>query len=422
MFLRIAKFSLCLLVFSLCYIQPFVSLFNFQIPPTEFIFLLTAAFWLLSIFTEQTKFRFHRFYWLLLFYFAAMLISAVLSDDWRTSFIKLGGELYLLSLPVLIFNLVESAEELKRLIQIWLFGTALAVLFGVFIVLLFYWHREHWLLDYTVYSFGAVPVGNYPRLRLNFLTPSLLCNYLSVSFSLLLIAASLNWVRKSVLLIFSSLILLIAAFTISSGLGGFALVIGWWIFFSYRDERKLFAVFSLSGGILIAFLFWAMNFVALQPHSTAPFSFSFFGFEFYPSPRVMIWQASLQTFRENLFFGRGVGQDSCQVVFQNTDGGFSTLTDAHNVFLSVASQAGCFGLLAIVLIIFYLLKQNLAADFSRDKSSVLPFGLWIAFVSAFVYQGLVGSFEDARHLWVLIGLMLCANDWRNAGKGFSPSL
>jgi hypothetical protein len=35
-------------------------------------------------------------------------------------------------------------------------------------------------------------------------------------------------------------------------------------------------------------------------------------------------------------------------------------------------------------------------------------GLLIGFISSFVLQGLVGSFEDARHLWVLLGLILAA--------------
>ena len=410
MFLRIAKTSLLLMVFSLCYIQPFVTIFNFQIPPTEFIFLFASAFWLLSILAKQTELRFHRFFLILLFYFVAMLISAFLSENRQISFIKLGGEIYLLCLPVLIFNLVETKEELKRLVLVWICGTGFVLLVGILTLCLFYLSRGHWLLNYVNYSFGAVPVGNYPRLRLNFLSSSLLCNYLSVSFSLLLVAAKMNWIKKSVFLIFAPLIVLIAVFTISSGLGGFALVVGLWIFFNWRSKHKLFAGLSLGGGILTAVLFWAMNFIALQPHSTASYTFNIFGYKFYPSPRLMVWEASLRTFQENLIFGRGVGQDSCQVIFQNTDGGFSTLTDAHNIFLSVASQEGIFGLAAIVLIIFYLLKENLPVEFSPDKSSIVKTGLWTAFLSAFVYQGLVGSFEDARHLWVLIGIMLCANE------------
>ena len=33
----------------------------------------------------------------------------------------------------------------------------------------------------------------------------------------------------------------------------------------------------------------------------------------------------------------------------------------------------------------------------------------IAFLEAFVYQGLIGSFEHTRQVWILIGLMMAAN-------------
>lgn len=410
MLLRIAKIFLSLLFFSLCYIQQFVYFSNFQIPPTEFIFLLASAFWLLSIIAKQSVFRFHRFYWILLFYYAAMLGSAILAENRQTSFVKLVGETYLLSLPVLIFNLVDTKEELKRLILVWLGGTAFALIVGILSLYLFYENREHWLLNYTSYPFGAVPVGNYPRLRLNFLTPSLLCNYLSVSFALLLIAAKMNWIGKSVFLIFALLIAVIAVFTISSGLGGFALIAGWWIFCERREKHQLSANLALIGGTAVAMFFWLMNFVALQAHSTAAFTFRVFGFEFYPSPRLLVWQASIQTFREYFFFGRGVGQDSCEVFFQNTDGSFTVLTDAHNLYLSVASQEGIVGLAAILILIVYWLRAFSPFGSATDKFSAVTTGLWIAFLSAFVYQGLVGSFEDSRHLWTLFGLMLCADN------------
>jgi hypothetical protein len=35
----------------------------------------------------------------------------------------------------------------------------------------------------------------------------------------------------------------------------------------------------------------------------------------------------------------------------------------------------------------------------------LTAALLIAFVSGFIIQGLTGSFEDARHLWLTIGLI-----------------
>ena len=39
---------------------------------------------------------------------------------------------------------------------------------------------------------------------------------------------------------------------------------------------------------------------------------------------------------------------------------------------------------------------------------MVAIALAIAWLDAFVYQGLTGSYEDARHLWVLLGLFLAS--------------
>jgi putative inorganic carbon (hco3(-)) transporter len=85
-----------------------------------------------------------------------------------------------------------------------------------------------------------------------------------------------------------------------------------------------------------------------------------------------------------------------------------TLTDAHNVWLNVAAQTGVFGLLAISLIIYYLTRRTFPLNFDRNEESIYRIGFGLAFFGAFVYQGVGGSYEDARHLWVLVGFFLIA--------------
>jgi hypothetical protein len=36
-------------------------------------------------------------------------------------------------------------------------------------------------------------------------------------------------------------------------------------------------------------------------------------------------------------------------------------------------------------------------------------GLGLIFLNIFAYQGLTGSFEDARHVWVVLGLLMAAS-------------
>ena len=396
------------LVFLLALMSPTIYFKNQRLALTDFIFPLIFTLWLIGIFLRQFKFRWHRFYWLLAFYLAAMILSTIYSPDFSQSILKLTGEIYLLALAVLTFNLVRDEKDFKQVIFAWLAGISVAVAVGIITILLFYVQPQNEFLDYTTSIYGAVPVGNYPRLQSTFVSASMFCNYLTVSLAMLFIAERTKFIGKILFSVLYFLILVCAVFTLSSGIGGIALFIGVWYWMIYRNSNKTLARLSLAGALTSALFFSLMNCIALQTYSTAPYSIAvpFSEIVLYPSPRFLVWTDALKTFTDNFFFGNGLGRPSCGVLFQNTDGNFSFLTDAHNTFLNVAAQNGIFGLLAIVAIVLYFLRQTLYLKFAEDFSSIAFAGLILTFLAAFVFQGLTGSFEDARHLWVLIGLIL----------------
>ncbi len=407
---KIIWFAFLALIFSLAIGTPFVYYQNQRIPLTDFLFLIVSLLFLLSIIFKTNKFRWHKFYWLLLFYFAAMLLSSIFSINPKPSFIKLLGEIYLLGLAVLTFNLVQTKNHFKQAILAWLYGTSVAIFVGLFTICLFYFQPQSQILQYTTSIYGAVPVGNYPRVTSTFISASMFCNYLNVSLILLFIAEHLKFVGKKLFWILTLLLLVCALFTISSGLGGIVLAVGVWLWLHFKDSKRVFAKLSLAGGIAVAVLFLAIIFFALQKYPNPPYSIKlpFSEIELLPSSRLLVWGGSLQTFSDNLLTGNGLDQDSCYVIFQNTDGSPSHLTDAHNIFLSVATQNGVLGLIAIVLIIYFFVRKFSYSTFNTSDAVFLKNALVLAFICAFFYQGLTGSFEDTRHLWVLIGFILSA--------------
>ena len=398
------------LVFSLAFMQPFFYLGGQRLSITDFIFPIFVLLWFVSLLFRQNVFRWHKFYWILLFYFVSMSFSTIFSINPSESFVKLLGEVYLLGLAVLTFNLVASERQIKRVIKIWLAGTFVAVVIGLISLILFYIQPENQLLNYTTYHYGSVPVGNYPRLSSTFVSASMFCNYLNVSFLLILAAIKTRMFNEKLLLILLAFVSVCAVFTISAGLGGFALACGWWLWLMFRERNQRFALFCMISAGVASFLFFLTNFAALQKHSSAQISFTvpLLNLEIQPSARVLIWQESLQTFWNNFYSGVGLGQDVCRVVFQNTEGTTSILTDAHNYLINVAAQNGIFGLLAIIAVTFFIIRLAFPFQFKNSQSSIILAGLSAAFACSFVYQGLTGSFEDARHLWVLIGLILSA--------------
>lgn len=90
------------------------------------------------------------------------------------------------------------------------------------------------------------------------------------------------------------------------------------------------------------------------------------------------------------------------------------LTDAHNLFLSIAAQCGLIGLIGLAAIIAFVIARMARPSIGN---SLICFLLGAAFLDVFVYQGLGGSFEDTRHIWVLLGLFMAASriDFSRAG-------
>lgn len=408
---NIVRFGFLLLIFSLAFLTPAIYIKNQKAAITDFIFAAVFILWFAGILLGQFTFRFHRFYWLLIFYLAAMTLSVIFSPDLSRSGIKLLSQFYLIALAVMTFNLANGERELKGVIAVWLMGTFLTVLIGTVTILLFYVQPQNELLSYTTSIYGAVPVGNYPRVQSTFVSASMFCNYLTVSLAILFVAERVNLIGRTLFFALFALIFLCIIFTISSGIGGVFLLIGIWFWLIFKDSKKILATTVLSSMIFFALTFCVMNLIALQPYSSAPYSISIplFQHTLYPSPRLLVWTDALKTFKENFLVGAGLGLPSCGILFQNTDGHNSFLTDAHNTFINVAAQNGIFGLLAILAITSYFLFRTFPLKKLNNFISTTSVGFLLAFFSAFIFQGFTGSFEDARHLWCLIGLILAAN-------------
>ncbi len=124
-----------------------------------------------------------------------------------------------------------------------------------------------------------------------------------------------------------------------------------------------------------------------------------------PAARPLIWQQAIQTIIQYPIFGKGLGTDPAYLPYTTLSEELHVLNDAHNTFLSVAAQTGFVGFVVFAALLIFLLKTFLPVRFDSNLQNFIKTGLGFAFVGAFLYQGLAGSFEDARHLWILIGLM-----------------
>ena len=407
--LRFSKWFFLLLVVSLPLIRPFSMYFSgMLLPYTDAIFLVVFAFWMIAVIRQETTVRIDRLYLFVGLYALAFTVSTVFSVDPKTSFIKLLGEYYLFGLCFVTFNLVRDTQFLKRVIAAWTIGTGLTVLASIAGFVLFWLGYKTQSDNYFLFHFGSLPAGNYPRILALFANPNMLCNFLNVSIMLVLVAERLRWIKRTFAVILVAGILFAAAFSISPGLGGVALSLGlwFWAIFSFRSKTR-FALPALAIGVILAIAVFTSALISPDTDNTSQdFTIPFIEKTIEPSVRVLLWENTLETVRQYPWLGIGTGVDVANIRYHALSGGDQELTDAHNMWLNIFAQTGLLGLAALITLLAYLLKQCRFRITDAHDGQYIRIALSCAFVGAFLYQGLAGSFEDTRHLWILVGLLV----------------
>jgi O-antigen ligase len=376
--------------------------FDSTVVVADAVFLAACCVFVVALLRGELTWRPGGFYLVLGFYAGVLFLSTLAAADRRASAGKLFVEAYVLAIAILTFNVVRSERTLKLVTQAWMVGTVLTVVAGIVGVVLFYC-RVRGAANIFLSHYGTLLPGNYPRIRGLFLNMNMCCNYLSVSFLLLLAMRSVGWIGRSAAFILGAAIVIAAVFTFSPGLGGLALGTGLWFWADYRERgRGVAARNALLAGIIVAFAF-VVSMLVSPP--------SLFGPDerlqlphLQPSGRLLCWQSALRTTWHHPWLGDGPGSLPASVDYLTASGEQQHLGDAHNTFLSIAAKDGMLGLAAFAaLLIFLLRKMHLQTRGS--PRTVLRTAVWIGLLQALVYQGLGGSWEHTRHIWVLIGLM-----------------
>lgn len=398
-----------LLIASLGFGWPGVDVSGYRTTATDLVFLIVGAILVAAWVMRKKRVRFDRLYLYLGVFAAVMALSAAFSVSPGTSAVKFAGVLYLVGLAVLTFNVIDSAKAMKATVIVWIGTSTLVCLIGVVTIALFYIDRSNYWHTLFLHHYGSLPVGNYPRIQSTFLYPAMLCNYLTVGVMMVLAAMKLDWIGKKLTVVLVILHAAAAIFTFTPGLGGFLFAIAAWFGLELIERGLPFpGKLTLAAGAAVFILSVAASAFSIWPISTSPFTFDAFGMRIDPTQRLLAWRDAAATFLEYPIFGKGLGLGVAQVLFKAPSGQMQMLTDAHNTFLNVAGQAGILGLASIVALIAAVVKRGVSAIAAGNRTSPLILALTIAFVSGLVMQGLVGSFEDARHLWVLMGSIAAA--------------
>lgn len=389
---------------------PFPTLFesrvfgvNVLLP--DVLFLFAAAATITALIARRERPRLSAFHICLAAYGIAVALSTITSANPAQSSVKLVGKFYLIGIAALTFELISSGLSLKRVASAWLTGAALAVGLSLIGIVLFYFGVTDPSRNIVVHPiFGSLPPGNYPRIEGFFAYPAMFCNFLGVSWMLLLMLAFSGWIRLKYAIVLAGALLVVNAFTLTPGLGGIFLSTGYFAYSRLKGDRLLAGSLALGAGTAVAaaFLFAAsFTLFSYGPDGTrVPLSDG----ELTLSHRARAWTTSLQTFLEDPIVGRGVGMPIARSEFVDPSGNRQLLTDAHNTYLSLLGETGLLGFAAFVGVVLFATLGVFQWKTDDPGARVVKLALLLALADGFFYQSLTGSYEDTRHLWVLFGI------------------
>lgn len=297
-----------------------------------------------------------------LIYPISLCVSVCFSAHPGGSIGPLARALYLAGLACTVRVLLDHSKDsgVKSLRLGWLFGLSLVCLSILLGVLFFYCGYKTQQNNMFLFHYGSIEAGNFPRVCGTFLNANLLCNYLLVS---------LGWIRDKR---WSGLIVGLALATLSPGLGPLAL------FFLWSFRTRPWKVIGLGVALLAYLLTWTYPNDALR----GQFRIN--------SARVECWKEAGSLWMQSPLVGKGPGQANFMVAWRDANGQSSVLTDPHNTMLSLLSQGGILTLCAVLGL--FLRKRD-----AQNQPLLLAanLALWL--------DGLTGSFEDARHIWLALG-------------------
>jgi hypothetical protein len=367
---------------------------RFWLQIADVVFVFAAPAYVASVLAGQRRIRLTSWCRAALLFLAALAISALASEHPRQSFLKLPADAYVILGAVMTVGYVSSREALRKALLAWMAGTFATILATAAGIALFAAGVRAPGRNLFLFQFGSLPPGPYPRLRAFFLDGNMFCSYAVVSTMAVVAAYQAGVIgrRTATVLFFGAAVSSILS--LSPGLGGLFLAAGLW----YWRSRRVKA--AAGAGILAAVAFLLIATISPTPLR----SHSVWGALRHPEPsaRVLTWIDAGKTFLAHPFLGRGLDMPAAHVLYPTASGVVKTMTDAQNTWLSIMAQAGLPGLLAFAAVMFSLTRRF---RWFSPHSDPVRAALELALLGGVVYQLLTESFENTRHVWILMGLV-----------------
>ncbi|MGH2724116.1 MAG: O-antigen ligase family protein [Actinomycetota bacterium] len=364
--------------------------------------------------------------WAGMAFVAALGLSILAAGDIElSSLVKLVAFAAYILLPWVAAQVLRDRERVEWAVRAWLAGLLVAVAVGLAGIVAFVVDRDALTSLGCVY--GRLPEGPYPRVCIPFRNPNLFANYLAAGIGILLASGRVLLPRRAHVVAVAACAL-VAASTLSTGIGGFALSAGLTMWFTRRDRpgARPWPALALTASVLVATAFALATVGHTVPPGRGQVPLADADWHFLKGPRVHTWLSVVATVRGHPVTGLGYGS----LVARNPgrdlgpwlradvgkplrEGALPRVAEAHNAWLSVAGQSGLVGLAAFVaLLVVVARRMSLRPLPVPGPLAGLPPALVAGAVGALLFHGMFAGAEEARHLWALFALAAASNALR----------
>jgi O-antigen ligase len=400
----------------------------------DLLLVAVYALWAREWLRRRVRFHFDACVAAALVYIAALTLSSLVGGTLlSTNGIKLGAYTLLVLLPCLSERCVENEAQARLVVRAWLWGLLLALGIGLAGLVGFYLDRAG-IGTTLMCGYGGVKSGNYPRLCAPFRHPNMFANYVGAALPLLVAFGRAAFGRTAAwcLLLLSGVVV---AFTISAGLGGFALAfagMGWVI--RRRAGRPWgLADFGLGfAAVAVALLMISVSIGTFVPAGRGHVPLGSKDLLLMDGARPSIWRGVMPTLREHPWLGLGYGTRVSATTDPRSFMSVDRLArerppavvpphrmEAHDTWLNVAGQSGLIGLAAFLYLLYRFVRRFRNGARSPELDLV-RIAAGIGLVASVGYSGLVASIEEARHIWALAGLLLVATKPDTLARSWTP--
>jgi len=375
-----------------------IFLFAFSIPishvPAQFAIGIAFLGWLgEGVLNKRWVVRWHPLFWPLLAYLGWNLLSAILSERPQHSLGAMIDNEWPAMIMLMIFWLVDDEALLVRILHVFLFSSAVAIVYSLWqtVAGVELYRGSH--LDFMGYGFYR-SVGFY-GFYLTFAAFAMTVFFFSSSFAL----EYRKW--STTLLSGLSFLAVLGTFARSMWLSFLAAI----PLFAFTRGRKTGILVTaallllLVGGILTvpALRYRAESIIEPGQNET----------------RLNLWKTALRVGEHNPILG--VGEDNWDLVFERyrVDGFYDTTVHPHNDYLTVLVSSGIPGLLAFLSIWgialvrgFKTVRQARVAGV-RAASLGATFSV-MGFLIGAMFQNYYGTFINCLGWWFVVGILLAA--------------